>query len=51
METDRLGRMALTDNKGEEHTLTMSPDIASTVDSTLKDLMKDAKGEAVSAIA
>jgi hypothetical protein len=51
VETDRLGRMALTDSKGEKQAFITSPDIASTIDSTLKDLMKDAKGEAVSAIA
>ena len=47
VETDRLGRMVLTDNKREKHSLTTSPDLASAVDSTLKGLMKGANREAV----
>jgi hypothetical protein len=51
VETDRRGRMELTDNNGEKHTFTTSPDLAAIVDTTLEDLMKDAKGEAVPTIA
>jgi hypothetical protein len=47
VETDRQGRMEFTDNKREKYYFTTSPDIASTVDSTLKGLMKDADKEAV----
>jgi hypothetical protein len=47
VETDRLGRMVLTDNKREKHSLTTSPDLASAVDSTLKGLMKGSNREAV----